>query len=472
MNVTGDRTFGRVFLGVLCVYLLQIAYSVHVSLWMADESAYHFFGLLLGENFALLPERIAALSFYRGPFWLVDRAMGIHGFEVLRIVYGISLYAAWPLALLLCYGICRRHDRLLILFPVLSCALGSMNLGLFSASESHFMHALFWVLAFAILVPGGGGARRIGTLVGLVAFALSYGGTAVLGAWLVLAALMRMRREAGGRAFPLAAASLAAVSVGIGIWATAEQSVFVGSLGEGYVMALTGYPRHLNLPVSAGALLVLCALAVRPTRRGGRVAGVALVAAAGYLAVRQYLEPGSVQPDVHGYFVRSLNVLVPTVLFFGMVLFLRGGRVRIALRAVRVPVLLLWLGQTLFLAGQADQFRRYTGFLTELTRGREGIILVDTPLFMEKVRYGPEDGYVLHRETVDDVPVHAFTSMWIAVPAHTLLYSERGEVRTAIFPSHRPPPLYELLLDPDCRRKLAARGLDVRIPPLVIMAPR
>lgn len=80
-----------------------------------------------------------------------------------------------------------------------------------------------------------------------------------------------------------------------------------------------------------------------------------------------------------------------------------------------VPLLMIWIGQTSFMMAVSWQFGSYIDFMKDYTSSNQGIIFVNTP-DGEKARYDLDNKCVLQRPLVGNVPVYAFTSMWIAIP--------------------------------------------------------
>ena len=68
------------------------------------------------------------------------------------------------------------------------------------------------------------------------------------------------------------------------------------------------------------------------------------------------------------------------------------------------------------------------------------------------------------------VPVHPFTSMWVPLPSHALLYSG-PRVEVVLLPSTLVLPEYRAWFTPEGRRKLSRYGLEVSVTRNVIEGP-
>lgn len=431
------ENFERVFWLCFALQLLQCALSVYTCAWMADESAWHFFGLLQDQNVAVRPGRDAALALLRAPVWLLKDGLGIHDFRVLAIAYGLTLNIVWPLALLLCLRMARAHDLHLLVLPVLSYALGSASV-LFTASEAHVTHAAFWVLALAILLYRRTVGRILFIYLLLVFFALTHGSTVVLGPLLVGLCLWKLRQLAWRDLWLWGAALLALLTAvyGLHLYLTAGQGAV--SLVPGLRNGLLSSQKNVDLILCLAVLGLLPVLALVLGRTGRLVVAAIMVALSLAMGSYHFIFPGELHPDLVGYGARGLTIIVPCLLFGALALYVFRGGFRANLQALASSLCLVWLGQVGFGCAMAYQFHRYIGFLRDHAADKRGIIPVVTGSLSAKrvglLRFDRNGDCPLGQKLVGRVPVYPYASMWIAVPAHALLYSG-GRITSILMPT-------------------------------------
>jgi hypothetical protein len=419
----GERIAGIAVLGwaSAIAVTVQAALLVHAHAHLFADGAFYLYWLLLEQrpldidfarHFAHLATQYpAALAI----------ELGATRVETLSRVLGVGLYGPTLAALACAAWIARAQPRYLI-FPLATAAAVGANSSFFAVSEGHLLAALFWPLAFLLVLRRTWSAPTF-VLAAVLAFPTlrSYESMVLLGP--ILALLAGWRARGAGGATRLAFLALAAYFAA-GAALAAHEIAYPREPGNlaSFVESLRFYRDHrghwhrLGLMSLAGLALVAIALLTDAASRSWPVVLAAFALACGAAALAPLAQATSVAPLLH-YRARVLNAYLPPLLAAVFLLVLRREPTARGWRYAFVAVAILAVSQAAWHALATREWSNYLALFRHEVAARRGLIAYRDSL--------------LSHDSEDGRPVATMNWAW-TMPTMSVLLAPGGDVRALV----------------------------------------